>query len=448
VFKFFSTYRYLIFALFVLLTSCKTEVEWHNLKGKVSAPWYEPIPYGMTYIKQGAFQLGAGVENLDQPLSAIKNVSVSSFWMDDTEITNGEYRQFVKWTTDSVAASLTFKADLDNYKLTDKSGQIYTPAIIDRRKIDEIWTDENPDIITAIAQLYYQGNERFLQSKEIDYRKVNYRYAIIDLKKAAQKTNSYNYKTQSYEGGIADRSSFIINKEVNIYPDTLVWVRDFTYSYNEPWTLKYFNHEAYNNYPVVGVTWEQANAFCNWRTEQKKLFLAEHKYLPIHSYRLPTEAEWEYAARGGSMQSVYPWGSYYTSTDKGCYLANFKPKRGDYVSDSRNTTKTMKVGSFDPNGYGLYDMSGNVSEWTSTAYDINGYALMHDMNPEFSYDAQPDDPSALKRKVIRGGSWKDVAHFIKVGTREFEYQDSARCFVGFRCVMNSIEDERKNYNDF
>ena len=226
-------------------------------------------------------------------------------------------------------------------------------------------------------------------------------------------------------------------------PDTLVWRRPM--AYNEPYVQYYFRHPAYNDYPVVGVTWEQANAFCQWRTEQKKNFLNTYKIQPIHSYRLPTEAEWEYAARGGRLNTMYPWGGYYTLNAKGCYRANFKPKRGNYIADSRYSSKTMKVGSFDPNDYGLFDMAGNVAEWTSTAYDIEGYQMMHDMNPEYQYDAQVDDPPALKRKVVRGGSWKDVAHYIQVSTRDYEYQDSATSFIGFRCVMNAIEDERKTY---
>ncbi|MBP7507009.1 MAG: SUMF1/EgtB/PvdO family nonheme iron enzyme, partial [Prolixibacteraceae bacterium] len=81
--------------------------------------------------------------------------------------------------------------------------------------------------------------------------------------------------------------------------------------------------------------------------------------------------------------------------------------------------------------------------WTSTAYDIAGYDIMHDMNPEYQYNTRDNDPPALKRKVIRGGSWKDVSYYIQVSTRDYEYQDSSKSFIGFRCVMNAIEDNRK-----
>jgi len=349
--------------------------------------------------------MGGGDQTIDGQISETKNVSVNSFWIDETEITNSEYRQYVNWVTDSIAAMLTFKAGVDEYKATNRDKEFYDPVLIDWNKVSQIWSDDNSDVRSAIDSLFYKGKERFSGSREIDYRKVYYEYYYIDLKQAAQRSNSYNYKTQSYSGSVVDqatgnvspikdRSSFMFKERVPVYPDTLVWVRDFTYSYNEPWTLKYFSHPAFKDYPVVGVTWKQANAFCHWRTMIKDKFLSQNKILPIHPYRLPTEAEWEYAARGGKMNNKYPWGSYYTSTQKGCYVANFKPKRGNYVADSNYATKTMKVGSFDPNGYGLYDMAGNVAEWTSTAYDVSGYSLMHDMNPEFQYNASENDPPA------------------------------------------------------
>jgi formylglycine-generating enzyme required for sulfatase activity len=102
---------------------------------------------------------------------------------------------------------------------------------------------------------------------------------------------------------------------------------------------------------------------------------------------------------------------------------------------------SMKVGSYDPNEYGLYDMSGNVAEWTETAYDEAGYHYFSDLNPSFTYNARPDDPPVMKRKVIRGGSWKDIAQFIQVSTRSFEYQDTTKSFIGFRCVRSTFGDE-------
>ena len=82
----------------------------------------------------------------------------------------------------------------------------------------------------------------------------------------------------------------------------------------------------------------------------------------VQAYRLPLETEWEYAARGGLDLSMYPWGGPYTRNYQGCFLANFKPLRGNYIDDG--TVYTAKVGSYEPNEYGLFDMSGNVAEWT------------------------------------------------------------------------------------
>ena len=99
------------------------------------------------------------------------------------------------------------------------------------------------------------------------------------------------------------------------------------------------------------------------------------------------------------------------------------------------------VAKYKPNPWGLYDVYGNVAEWTITAYDESTYNFMHDMNPNFEYNALSDDPPTMKRKVIRGGSWKDIAYYTQVGTRTFEYQDTAKSYVGFRCVRSSIGDD-------
>ena len=113
---------------------------------------------------------------------------------------------------------------------------------------------------------------------------------------------------------------------------------------------------------------------------------------------------------------MYPWGGYYTRSQKPAASSLILNQcEGNYSDDGGKAT--VKVASYDPNGYGLYDMAGNVAEWTITAYDESAYNFMHDLNPNFEYNALPDDPPAMKRKVIRGGSWKDIAYYIQVGTR-------------------------------
>lgn len=217
------------------------------------------------------------------------------------------------------------------------------------------------------------------------------------------------------------------HEKVEVYPDTTVWIKDFAYSYNEPMHNDYFWHEAYGEYPVVGVTWQKAKAFCAWRTLYKNAYQKDKGRQYINSFRLPTEAEWEFAARGGIQSGTFPWGGPYAKNDRGCFLANFKPNRGDYAADG--ALYTVEAQSFDPNDHNLYNMAGNVAEWTDSSYDASSYEYVSTMNPNV-----PDQSN--KRKVIRGGSWKDVAYFLQVSTRDWEYADSARSYIGFRTVQD------------
>ena len=89
-------------------------------------------------------------------------------------------------------------------------------------------------------------------------------------------------------------------------------------------------------------------------------------------------------------------------------------------------------------------MHGNVAEWTSTAFFEGGYDIIDDLNPDLQYNAKSDDPPVMKRKVVRGGSWKDMAYFLRNSTRSYEYQDTAKSYIGFRCVRTSFRDEMKN----
>jgi len=369
-------------------------------------------PPGMVYIPPGTFHTGPSDEDVNYAYtSRNRQTSISGFWMDATEITNNEYRQFTNWVRDSTAAVLMqYGKDVD--------GRFQ----IDWKKASLIkWGDKAT--IEKIDQMVVTPDNRIFGRKEIDPSKLIYHSETFDLKEAAAKQN---------EG--KPRSQYIRKKDVPVYPDTLVWIRDFSYSYNEPMTKRYYSHPAFGNYPVVGVKWTQATVFCEWRTNYLNGFLEKKKMATESSFRLPTESEWEYASRGGRSQSMYPWGNYYLRNKKGCLLANFKPGRGNYPEDGG--FYTVRADAYWPNDFGLYCMAGNVAEWTSSFYYEGAANFQHDMNPDIRWNAKDSDPPRMKRKVIRGGSWKDVGQYLQTSARTYEYQDTAKSYIGFRCVID------------
>ena len=422
--------------LAVVISSCSTSGN-GELIGVQNRPIWNPTdPYGMVYIPQGSFNMGPGDQ--DVPYAHVtqhKTVSVAAFYMDETEITNNEYRQFVNWVRDSIARILLGEAGIAGYELIeeDKYDNFIDPPIIDWSRPIR-WDDQEVREVLE-DEMYLPDHERFYSRRQIDSRKLNFVYETQAIKDAARKVN----RSQ----GQKDRSVYIDKVELNIYPDTLVWTHDYAYSYNDPWTRNYFHHPAFDDYPVVGVNWKQAVAFSKWRTMILDEYLLDRDE-PLHDeFRLPTESEWEYAARGGLDLSPYPWGGPYTTNDKGCFLANFKPRRGNYTADGG--IRTVKVASYNPNNYGLYDMAGNVSEWTDNTYDESAFSFAHDMNMDFKYDAEESDPNILKRKTIRGGSWKDISHFIQTGTRDYEYQDTAKSYIGFRNVITFLGRDKVDF---
>jgi gliding motility-associated lipoprotein GldK len=406
----------------------------------------------MELIPRGAFIMGKSEEDQAQVLNApTKTVTVRSFYMDDTEITNSEYRQFVEWVRDSIARTrLAELADelglgpddggIGDYAFKDADttkASAYDKYMMDNYagigenfnegralNIDEelIWdTSEYPDQYYAevMDSLYIPEAESYNGQRIIDVTKLKYKYSWMDIEAAARSKTGR-------------RRDFVRQEELEIYPDTTVWIRDFEYSYNEPMHNDYFWHDAYSEYPVVGVNWKQAKAFCNWRTKFKNDDQKQRGKQFVNQFRLPTEAEWEYAARGGIEGGTYPWGGPYVISDTGCFMANFKPQRGDYAADS--ALYTVEAKSYEPNDFNLYNMAGNVSEWTNSSYDPSAYDYVSTMNPN-------GGDGNNKRKVIRGGSWKDVAYFLQVSTRDYEYADSARSYVGFRTVQDYMGEE-------
>jgi len=452
----------------ILLSSCRM-YDNGELIGVKSDPWNEPNPYGMVLINQGTFELGQSetdsVFGLNTPS---KNVSVGSFWMDESEITNGQYKQFVKWVCDSITreklADPAFGGN-EEYKITeDAKGEPVTPhlnwkiPIPDARRATE-------EELTALN--YFKIKDDVLGGFRPNTDLILYKYEWYDYAEAAKRSNQLDAikrsrntditptqasnvmisKDTAYitEGGevvnttitrpLSSRWDFMHTRIVAIYPDTTCWVNDFSNSYNDPFLHNYFSHPAYNAHPVVGISWEQAVAFCHWRTEYLNNSLSQLRQKTLE-FRLPTEAEWEFAARGKQKVGKYPWKSDKTDAERGCYFANFKPSKGGYTNDGHLITS--KVASYPPNEYGLYDMSGNVAEWTSSTWSESAYEDVSDLNPSIQSIASKTEPYINKRKVVRGGSWKDAAPFIQVSKRSYEYQNEDRSFIGFRCVRSQI----------
>ena len=474
-----------------LFGSCATSGGNGELVGVLGRPvWYQTDPYGMLYIPAGAFNMGQSDQ--DVPLThynETKTVSVGAFYMDQTEITNNEYRQFVDWVRDSIARRILGQEFPEEFLVETYDDELEVKDEADwqlnwNSRFDYISFNpsrgQNSEYAPLLAQMFLNESERFYQRKEFDTRKFMFEYYWIDLKEAANKGRPLIKRISNTEAdededhrvkmknpnmpfpaepgqvrgkdlnlgfrnskgqnnairGHEDRSRFIIKEVINVYPDTLCWIHDFTYADNEHMSNMYFWHPAYDEYPVVGVTWQQCNAFNVWRTQLLNSWRKNHMYSFVQDFRLPSETEWEYAARGGLDNNPYPWGGPYIRNSRGCFLGNFKPLRGRYMEDGG--FHTVKANSYHPNDFGLYCMSGNVAEWCRTAFDESVYEYGHDMNTEYIYHALDHDPPSMKRKVVRGGSWKDIGYYLQTGTRSYEYQDTAKSYIGFRSVMNYL----------
>ncbi|MBR1798692.1 MAG: SUMF1/EgtB/PvdO family nonheme iron enzyme [Bacteroidales bacterium] len=410
-----------------------------ELTGVANRPYFEDIDLkGMVFVNQGNYTMGAGTQDVTYgKTTQPRKMQIESFFMDETEITNNEYRQFVYAVRDSVARRILGDAGIDGFIIEeDKYGEPLDPPILNyKTKINFNDVDVRQALIDG-GFYVTDINHR----KALDVSKMNYEYYFIDYNDVSKKENGVNARAE-HKGtsfavrpkGLNNRASQIQREYVNIYPDTLCWVHDYAYSMNEDYTRNYFSSPAYDNYPVVGVSWRQAKAFCVWRSNMLNQYLENIDYSQLNDFRLPTESEWEFAARGGIAAQSYPWGGPYVRNPNGCFLANYEPLRGAYDDDGG--VRTLMVGHYAPNDYGLYDMAGNVSEWCLDAYNESTYIVANAITPYYNYDAKDDDPLAMKRKVVRGGSWKDQKYYIQVQTRTYEFMDTAKCYIGFRCVQ-------------
>ena len=309
---------------------------------------------GMVYIKAGTFQMG-GDNNQAAPDEYPKHkVSVDGFWIDETEVTNAQFTEFVKAT--GYVTTAEQKPDWDELKKQLPPGT------------------QKPD-------------ER----------------ALVPA--------SLVFSPPDHEVGLNDYSQWWIWKEGA--------------SWKHP-QGKDSDIKGKENYPVVQVSWRDAQAYCKWARK-----------------RLPTEAEWEFASRGGLNNNIYSWGN--ENVDAG------EPKANTWQGNfpNKNTMRdhfygASPVKSFKPNGYGLYDISGNVWEWCEDLYHANYYkessfpwGIKNPKGPDKSYD--PDEPFATKR-VLRGGSFlcnDQYCSGYRNARRMKSTEDSSMEHTGFRCVADN-----------
>ena len=379
-----------------LLASCmgssRAMMSGGEVTGSRAASFNEPTPYGMVEVKRGFLKVGLEKnDSLWGTVTPQKDISVDGFWMDQYEVTNSMYRQFVEWVRDSIIrerlADPQYGGD-ETYKIeVDRNGDPVTPHLNWSKPLPRKPTEDQERAINSVYITHPIDGTRML-----DTRQLNYRYEIFDYEKAALRKyrlnpNERSLNTdhpvdpdevvmiskdtayiddngqivrQTIERPLSSLYDFLNTYIVPVYPDTTVWVNDFTNANNEQYMKLYFSSANYNDYPVVGVTWEQAEAFCAWRTNfLLKGMGPQARY--IQRYRLPTEIEWEYAARG-KEGNPYPWDGYEAKSKEGCFYANFKPDRGNYTDDGNLITS--RVGIYGANSNGLFDTAGNVAEWT------------------------------------------------------------------------------------
>lgn len=266
---------------------------------------------------------------------------------------------------------------------------------------------------------------------------------------------------------------------LKLEPSDKVWAGAM--SYNDVYDTYYFRFPGFNFYPVAGVSWVQATAYAKWRTEYVSNLMRQkegidstltknqliERGVAIPEYRLPNEAEWEYAAKAmiGTQYMdenqeygrIYPWDgrgvrnpyNIKRKGKQGDMLANFKRGRGDYAGIAGGIANDgdiipTNVYNYPPNDFGLYQMAGNMNEWVQDVYRPLSFTDFDDLNPlrkDGIYDKQEDYKTTLiddKYRVYKGGSWRDMAYWLSPGTRRFLHQDSATNHIGFRCAMISV----------
>jgi formylglycine-generating enzyme required for sulfatase activity len=513
-------------------------------------------PPGMVYVRGGVTQIKYDQSSTDT--NSIKKVSLTSFFIDKSEVTNYQYRQFVNWVIDSIAIVNYLQDDsyFTNKETDSKSGAFngnsgngnnngLVPPAGDTSKpvVTAPVTDTTHPVTTQAIFKTADSSKRRINWSKVNHEKIwngkNEKLAPMLDENGNIKKEYYNfaYKYVRYSSAANHngKNNEIKTQTLNVYPNENVWNQDLTNAQTDLYVENYFKVPPFDDYPVVGVTWEQARAFCYWRSMTADNYYNMPDYMNYYHliYTLPSEAQWVYAAQGyydmiyapDELQAdtldtafvntdfhdslVVPRDSatvakivekYSTDSvtaaknareqqkaakveaynkkkkriangnmyvmdymkmmsfmrngsrtgnegkiidstvvhrDMNGMLVNFKQDEGDYWEDG--VALTTPVMSFAPNEFGLYNMEGNVAEWTMDAYSPSAYSFVSDLNPMLQYDADSTDADIMKRKVIRGGSFMSNAKSLSPYYRDMELQNVSHCFVGFRCVMTAPE---------
>jgi gliding motility-associated lipoprotein GldK len=406
--------------LLIVLSSCQSKLYNTPATRAVSVKRLIP-PAGMVYIPSGTFQYKL---QDDDDKSEKRNVSVSAFFIDKTEVTNKQYQAFVNWVADSVA--ITDYLHDDSFYLPSTGATVGKNRkeirLIDWDKVHKIsplWKRAPADVKEKLAGMMTMLNGQRMPDPAL----MNYRFYYVRID--------------------GEKNSQYVMDTVGVYPNEHVWSTDFPNAQMTVMDANYFSNKIYEYNPVVGVTWKQARAYADWRSTQLKVLIRNNPNLKNFklSFGLPTEAQWQYAAEAKLDPADTIERTVKTTIDKATgkekLSLNFKQGEGAYSSDG--STFTLPVTSYTPNAFGIYNMAGNVSEWTMDAFSPSASQLVNDLNPALLYDAADKDSPLLKRKVVRGGSWKDNGEMLNSDTRSFEDQGNAHSYIGFRCVMAAFE---------
>jgi formylglycine-generating enzyme required for sulfatase activity len=405
--------------LILLISACKPSL-YNTPKTRAASVKSLIPPEGMVYIPSGTFLYKImGNDSAEE-----RKVSVSAFFIDKTEVTNKQYQAFVNWVADSVA--VTDYLHDDSFFLPATGATVGSTGkeirLIDWSKITRIsplWKKAPADVKEKLAPMMIMHNGTRVPNPDL----LVYRFYYVRMD--GIKNNEYVMDT------------------VAVCPHEAVWSADFPNAQMTVMDANYFSNRIYQYNPVVGVTWKQARAYADWRSTQMRYLIKNNPNLRNFklSFSLPTEAQWQYAAEAKLNPDDTVERTVKTTlnekTGQEQLSLNFKQGEGMYSSDG--ATFTLPVTSYTPNAFGIYNMAGNVSEWVLDAFSPSASQLVNDLNPALLYDATSKDAAIMRRKVVRGGSWKDNGDMLNTDTRSFEDQDAAHSYIGFRCVMAGFE---------